>query len=102
LDQQLGRKSVREHQRLGAAVGRGGEQLKGAATVGLGAAATAVRGGMEWAVVVNRRRQDTTRPGLLDGGSHRRANTRPILWRLKCEKTFPNNAERKRPRRGGA
>jgi hypothetical protein len=52
FDQQLGRKSVREHQRLGAAVGRGGEQLKGAATVGLGAAATAVGWGMEWAAVV--------------------------------------------------
>jgi hypothetical protein len=47
LDQQLGRKSVREHERLGAAVGRGGEQFKGAATVGLGAAATAVRVGSQ-------------------------------------------------------
>ena len=45
LEQQLGRKSVRKHQRLGAAVGRRGEQLKGAATVGLGAAAMAVRVG---------------------------------------------------------
>jgi len=41
--QQLGRKSVREHQRLGAAVGRRGEQLKGAATACLGAVVTAVR-----------------------------------------------------------
>src|SRR5262249_19370879 len=45
LDQQLGRKSIREHQRFGAALRRRGEQLKGAATVGLGAAATAVRAG---------------------------------------------------------
>src|SRR5262249_47302355 len=42
LDQQLTRKSVREHQRLGAAVGRRGEQLKGAAAVGLGATAATV------------------------------------------------------------
>ena len=54
LDQQLGRKSIRKHQRLGAAVRRGGEQLKGAATVGLRAVAAAVRAGMVWAVVVNR------------------------------------------------
>jgi hypothetical protein len=46
LDQQLGRKSVREHERLGAAVGRGGEQFKGAATVGLGAAGDGGEGGI--------------------------------------------------------
>src|SRR5262249_26780328 len=39
------RKSIREHQRFGAALRRRGEQLKGAATVGLGAAATAMRVG---------------------------------------------------------
>src|SRR5262245_53573696 len=43
LDQHLDRKSVREHQRLGAAVRGSGEQFEGAATVGLRAAMTAVR-----------------------------------------------------------
>jgi len=64
LDQKLGRKSVREHQRLGAAVRGGGEQFEGAATVGLGAVARAAglgHGGA--AVVMNWARQDTTRPG---------------------------------------
>jgi hypothetical protein len=101
LDQQLGRKSVREHQRLGAAVGRGGEQLKGAATVGLGAAATAVGGawsGRWWWTGVGRIPRG---PGLLDGGSHRRANTRPILWRLKCEKTFQTTPKEKGPAEAG-
>jgi hypothetical protein len=101
LDQQLGRKSVREHQRLGAAVGRGGEQLKGEATVGLGAAATAVRvwhgvgGGGEPASAGYHAAR------LLDGGSHRRANTRPIQWRLKCEKTFQTTPKEKGPAEAG-
>jgi hypothetical protein len=39
LDQQLSRKSIREHQRVGAAVGGGGKEFEGEAAVGLGAAA---------------------------------------------------------------
>ena len=41
LDHLRGREAVREHARLGAAVVGGGEQLKGAAAVGLRAVATA-------------------------------------------------------------
>src|SRR5262249_33064731 len=85
-DQQLGRKSIREHQRLGAAVRRGGEQLKGAATVGLRAVAAAVGLGHGVAAVVNRGRQDTTRPeparwGARAGGGQKPQRRSPGVWR---------------------
>ena len=41
--QQLGRKSVREHQRLGAAVAAAGEQFERAAVVGISLARAAAR-----------------------------------------------------------
>src|SRR5262249_27019961 len=70
LEQQLGRKSIREHQRLAAAVRRGGEELKGAATVGLGAAAMAMRGGhgVDGRWWWNGGSRIPRGPSLLDGG----------------------------------
>jgi hypothetical protein len=46
IGQQLGRKSVRKHQRFGAAVGGRGEQLKGAADVRVLSVCELVRAGL--------------------------------------------------------